>query len=101
MVLGMVRGAQQQLHQGPPGPGDPPRSRAAAAIVVPGDAAFAGLGLAAAPGAEPCCRVSGCSLEAADASLSLSHASSSTHCAAARWHQADRGLNRLVGGISR
>lgn len=47
VVLGMVRGAQQRLHQGPQGPGEPPQSQAAAAIVVHGDAAFAGLGLAA------------------------------------------------------
>ena len=47
VVLGMVRGAQQQLHTDTQPPGTPPCSRKAAAIVVHGDAAFAGLGLAA------------------------------------------------------
>ena len=47
VVLGMVRSAQQQLHEGSQPPGAPPCSSKAAAIVVHGDAAFAGLGLAA------------------------------------------------------
>ena len=47
VVLGMVRGAQQQLQEGAQAPGTPPCSSRAAAVVVHGDAAFAGLGLAA------------------------------------------------------